>query len=355
MKRGVLAVLLLVVLSAGLLGGGLLTFAQPECGFIYTANSSTEVIFEVVRLDDETCSPYYGIPPFTFEWNFGDQSVGFNVITSEPSITHTYAEPGAYLVTLSMPNRPSTVFVRTINLISEAPPLSADLSVGATYLTITYSVVATGGTGGNYLYSVDFADGSEPSTSPQGAHTFDVAGVYNMLATVHDEAGQEVTDSETIVVKAKPPPGELQPPLRVGFEWSSVNLVVNFVGSAYGGEGGYVFQWKFGDGEQIGGVRSVEHTYAASGFYVVTMTVTDAQGNTKEVTQSITVKTGIVDDGKVGETPSVPFNLSLLLAIVGAGFAGVLVVVGAFKRRRILLLLGVAIAVVVALARLAGV
>ena len=82
MKRGVLtALLLVIVVSAGLLGGGLLTLAQPECGFIYTVNSSTEVMFEVVRLDDETCSPYYGIPPFTFEWNFGDQSVGFNVIT----------------------------------------------------------------------------------------------------------------------------------------------------------------------------------------------------------------------------------------------------------------------------------
>jgi len=355
MKRGVLtALLLVIVVSAGLLGGGLLTLAQPECGFIYTVNSSTEVMFEVVRLDDETCSPYYGIPPFTFEWNFGDQSVGFNVITSEPSITHTYAEPGTYLVTLSMPNRPSTVFVRTINLVAQAPPLSADLSVGATYLTITYSVVATGGTGGNYLYNVNFADGSTPSASPQGTHIFAVAGVYNMLATVHDEAGQEVVDSETVVVKAQPPPGE-EEPLRAGFEWSSVNLVVNFVGSAGGGEGGYVFQWKFGDGEQIGGVQSVEHTYAASGFYAVTMTVTDAQGNVKEVTQSINVKTGTTDDGKVGDTPSMPFNVSLLLTIVGAASAGVLVAVGAFKRHRIILLLGIAIAVVVALARLAGV
>ena len=51
--------------------------------------------------------------------------------------------------------------------------------------------------------------------------------------------------------------------------------------------GGYT--WNFGDGTLSEGVL-VEHSYVAPGFYTVTLTVVDFNGQTSETSVSITVQ-----------------------------------------------------------------
>lgn len=48
------------------------------------------------------------------------------------------------------------------------------------------------------------------------------------------------------------------------------------------------YAWSFGDGQSASG-PSVSHTYAAAGTYTVTLTVTDAFGNTGAVSEDVTV------------------------------------------------------------------
>jgi PKD repeat protein len=51
------------------------------------------------------------------------------------------------------------------------------------------------------------------------------------------------------------------------------------------------YNWNFGDGQSASG-ETAEHAYAAGGYYVVTLTVTDGAGNTDEATLSMNVLPG---------------------------------------------------------------
>jgi outer membrane protein assembly factor BamB len=57
-----------------------------------------------------------------------------------------------------------------------------------------------------------------------------------------------------------------------------VNNSVDFTGSVYGGQPGYSWYWEFGD-STTSTEQSPIHTYAATGTYTVTLSVTDGSGN----------------------------------------------------------------------------
>jgi len=65
-------------------------------------------------------------------------------------------------------------------------------------------------------------------------------------------------------------------------------LPVTFTGSATGGTQPYSFTWDFGDGSTATG-QSVDHSYLLPGAYTVTLTVTDAGGQTAKAYQTVTV------------------------------------------------------------------
>lgn len=64
---------------------------------------------------------------------------------------------------------------------------------------------------------------------------------------------------------------------------------VNFNASINGGDGSYQYSWNFGDNVGSSSVVAPNYTYAASGDYVVKLTVTDGEGSTLEVTKTVRV------------------------------------------------------------------
>lgn len=75
------------------------------------------------------------------------------------------------------------------------------------------------------------------------------------------------------------------------FTSSLTNLTATFDGSTSFDPDGPIasYAWNFGDGSPAGSGVSPQHTYAAAGSYDVTLTVTDVQGATGSVTQTISV------------------------------------------------------------------
>jgi len=74
------------------------------------------------------------------------------------------------------------------------------------------------------------------------------------------------------------------------------------------------FSWSFGDGSSGTGVN-VQHTYASSGTYTASLTVTDNEGASDTATQQITVTT------QPNQAPNASFTYSPSLLTVGASVA----------------------------------
>ncbi|MGI8559593.1 MAG: PKD domain-containing protein [Solirubrobacteraceae bacterium] len=140
----------------------------------------------------------------SYSWNFGD---GATATGANPS--HTYAQAGSYLVTLTVGDSAglsaSTSQSITVNAAGPPPPPPVDESPTAAftfsaYPNSTYVRFAASGAdpdGSITSYAWTFGDGTT-ATKSSGIHRFPRAGSYTVTITVTDSAG--LTASATHVV-----------------------------------------------------------------------------------------------------------------------------------------------------------
>ncbi len=165
-----------------------------------------------------------------------------------------------------------------------APPVAS-----FTYTTdgakVTFDATASSDPDGTVsAYAWDFGDGST-GTGATPAHTYTASGTYSAKLTVTDNRG--ATDSATQNVSVTVPAN--QPPVA-SFTKSCSNLDCSFDASASSDPDGTVagYAWDFGDGTSGSGATPT-HTYTSNGSYDVTLTVTDDQGATDAVTETVNV------------------------------------------------------------------
>ena len=128
-------------------------------------------------------------------------------------------------------------------------------------------------------YAWTFGDG-DTSTAANPSHTYAAAGTYSVSLTVTDDDGGSTTLTKQVAVSTPP----------VADFTTSVNgtqLAVDATGST-DDQGVTSYAWTFGDGGTGTGVTA-NRTYAAGGTYDVTLTVTDATGNTATRTRQVTI------------------------------------------------------------------
>src|SRR5699024_5338741 len=126
---------------------------------------------------------------------------------------------------------------------------------------------------------------------------------YHFLITA-DAAGEDTENSAPVAV----------------FSTEVSGLDVSVDGSASTDAEGPIsaYAWDFGDVSTGEGVTA-EHTYGEAGTYSVTLTVTDAEGETGSVTQSVTVEEA------ANSAPTAVFSSSvsgLSVSVGGSGSAG---------------------------------
>jgi len=178
------------------------------------------------------CVSSGGVPPYTFDWDFGDGSPR----SAEQDPSHTYAAGGTYVATVSVTDSGGAVASSSVT-ISVTP--NCWVACAASVPLAATAGKATGFTGsatpadcsGAVSYTWDFGDGTT-STEASPSHTYVAPGLYAWSLTAAIGA-VSCTQTGTIVVTAAPAgfsyviPALAHKPGFYGSQWRADLTVLN--------------------------------------------------------------------------------------------------------------------------------
>ncbi|MEM6272030.1 MAG: PKD domain-containing protein [Bacteroidota bacterium] len=239
-----------------------------------------------VTFTDNSTNQY---PIVNWAWDFGDGNTG----TGAP-VTHTYANPGVYSVTLIVTD--SLGCMDTIvkpNLITVFEPPVAGFAFVDTLNCVPFTIelgdTSTSANSTIVAWDWDFGDGGS-SAAQNPIHAYQTPGPYTITLIVTDANG--CRDTTTTPFIAPPPPVAT---FTASDSIGCPPLTTTFTG---GTAGGIVFwEWDFGDGSPAAFGNPITHTYTAAGNFTVTLIVEDSIGcrDTLVRPQYITINPPVAD------------------------------------------------------------
>ncbi len=216
----------------------------------------------------------------TYEWYFGDNSTPNPVITTAPTVNHTFTNIGTYQVMLvsvdsTTCNMRDTSYIRInvgdLRAVVDFNMVKLNPCDSFKYRFDNISVPPSGFPFGPQSFTWIFGDGSAPVTTSTASvfHNYASAGTYNVKLVLNDDRYCNSPDTITkqlrvaALVKAKfeTPPNGCTP----------YNAQFNNTSDA-GGQ----FIWDFGDGSAPSNVVSPTHLYNNPGTYTITLIAIDS-------------------------------------------------------------------------------
>ena len=270
----------------------------PTAAFVFSPAAPTTTT--QVQFNGSTSSSPAGAIT-DYPWDFGDGSTGTGITTS-----HTFGATGIFTVVLTVTDpaeatgtASSTITVTGVT--TDVTTASFTVSPSPTTLGVATVVDATASTAqsGETItsYAWNFGDSTGIITCPgnsscNGAllsHTYSNAGDFTITLTVTDSAGLTANASNTVTVEGSAgtvtasfttdpnPPTGLAVTFDASLSTSSANLALTYI-------------WDFGDNTSrtVTAARN-QHTYAASGTFVVQLTVTEPGGVSDTTSRSVVV------------------------------------------------------------------
>ncbi|WP_162555741.1 PKD domain-containing protein [Reichenbachiella versicolor] len=233
----------------------------------------------------------------SYAWDFGDGTTASTAQTS-----NSYDVPGSYQVVLTVTDDQGATTTKTLTVTATDPlvnnlptaRITTSVTTGIIPLDVSFDASASSDPDGDALtYTWDFGDG----TSGTGAlvnHTYDLAGIYDVILTVDD--GNGGVDTETVQIQSSDTPinsnpiAAFVPSVTAG----TVPLTVSFDASSSSDPDGdaLTYAWDFGDNTTGTGV-TVSHTFTTLGSYTVVLNVSDGNGGTDAITMVITAEDNV--------------------------------------------------------------
>ena len=232
-----------------------ITIGSVSCqtSYTYVSNANNLVNFT---------SSVSGIAPFTYAWDFGDNS---SSTAANPN--HTYNNSGSYGVTL------------TVNSASGSTCSFYD-TVYVNYCSAYYTYQNQGnglvnfnaypGASKRSAYTWDFGDGSPLSSAKSPVHTYLSTGVYVAVFSIYDSLSNATCmhfDSIPVTVQI--------PACNAGYSYNQNQFNVQFQSTASNFTS---ITYDFGDGSSSTQLNP-SHNYNTNGTYTVCQTVRDTLRN----------------------------------------------------------------------------
>jgi PKD repeat protein len=223
----------------------------------------------------------------SFAWNFGD-----GAYANGQTVSHVYAQPGSFVVTLTVTDRQglSDTATQTIYISQVVQPPTASIRApnqGTAGQPITFDGTGSNpGSGQIVNFAWSFGDGAN-ATGPVVSHVYAQAGTYTVSLNVTNSSNLSANATQTIYISpaAQPPTAVITAPGQ-----GTEGQPVTFDGThSVAGSGQIVkYDWTFGDGA-TGSGAIVSHIYAQAGTYTVILTVTNSDNLSANATQIIAI------------------------------------------------------------------
>jgi len=255
---------------------------NPVAAFTYSP--TTPLTGQTVTFNATLSTPDGGTI-ISYEWNFGDGTNATGKFT-----THTYTDNGTYAVTLTVTDDDGLTDTDSQNItVLNRPPIASFTESATTVPTgtiITFNASTSYDPDGSIVsYFWNFGDGTN-TTGMTVNHAYANNGNYTVTLTVKDNDGASASASSTKTVLNRPPVALFTESATKVY----TGTVIYFDASGSYDPDGTILKyfWDFGDGTNGTGVVAT-HAYADDDIYVVTLTVTDDDGEIASTTATKTV------------------------------------------------------------------
>ena len=263
-------------------------FEPPSAVITATPGTTGTAPFTVV-FDASSSTDNRGIASYT--WDFGDGTTGTGVMPE----SHTYSSCGTYIVNLTVTDFwGNEGYTTEIITVGETGGPKVDIQVTPSlignepftvYFDASDTEFETECGMGTSTYNWNFGDGSTAANGVTIFHTFTSNGVYTVILTVTDSAGNVGYGSVTITVElsgAVEAVIETTPLSATGTKPFTIALDASESTTSASGATIATYKWDYDFGAPLTETLTIPvttHTYTLEGTYLVQLTVTDSLGN----------------------------------------------------------------------------
>jgi len=205
--------------------------------------------------------------------------------------------------------------------VKSSGPTSIERGVVYEYSSYTYDV-----DGDQVKLMFDWGDGvysnwSEfvsSNTTISMFHSWNSSSSYTIKVIAQDEKGLNSTWSEPLMVTIAETTTEDEPPymeIKTPDNMISNDTIFFDASGSYDLNGVIVsYQWDFGDGETGTGINTT-HTYKTPGNYIVTLVVTDSEGNAYSTSIGVNVASEVAQSNFLQQERGGPFPIFNIIAV----------------------------------------